>query len=190
MQSFSAKNRTPGLSERHLFRKRIHLYCSALLLLYIYNVSADSLQVPVQNSNTSDETVTYVVKDGDTFWDLAFEFTGDPFEWPFIWKDNPHIKNPHLIYPGDQLHISSASYKDSTTTVNDSDSGKYGQTTHAGTSSEPSLKEFSDGIKVNFFLAPVFLFGTFLWTKRDSSGTCIPEMQLWKSHVGKEHITF
>ena len=70
MQSFSAKNRTPGLSERHLFRKRIHLYCSALLLLYIYNVSADSLQVPVQNSNTSDETVTYVVKDGDTFWIL------------------------------------------------------------------------------------------------------------------------
>lgn len=186
MQSFSAKNRTPGLSERHLFRKRIHLYCSALLLLYIYNVSADSLQVPVQNSNTSDETVTYVVKDGDTFWDLAFEFTGDPFEWPFIWKDNPHIKNPHLIYPGDQLHISSASYKDSTTTVNDSDSGKYGQTTHAGTSSEPSLKEFSDGIKGKFLLSTRFFSSVpFLWTKRDSSGNMYPGNAVVEKPRGK-----
>jgi hypothetical protein len=47
----------------------------------------------------------YIVKKGDTLWDLSDEFLQDPFLWPDIWHNNPHIQNPHLIYPGDSLSI-------------------------------------------------------------------------------------
>ncbi|MBB1269740.1 LysM peptidoglycan-binding domain-containing protein [Shewanella sp. SR44-3] len=48
---------------------------------------------------------TYVVKKGDTLWDISGYFLNDPWRWPTLWGGNPHIANPHLIYPGDQLTL-------------------------------------------------------------------------------------
>lgn len=48
---------------------------------------------------------SYVVKKGDTLWDISAIFLDDPWRWPTLWDVNPQIANPHLIYPGDELAL-------------------------------------------------------------------------------------
>lgn len=48
---------------------------------------------------------TYVVKKGDTLWDISGVFLEKPWNWPQLWHANPQIENPNLIYPGDVLNL-------------------------------------------------------------------------------------
>lgn len=63
------------------------------------NLHADELRL-VENAPTS-----YVVVKGDTLWDISAKFLKDPWLWPQLWRINPEVENPHLIYPGDQLKL-------------------------------------------------------------------------------------
>ena len=42
----------------------------------------------------------HVVQPGDTLWDLSSRYLNSPWLWPRVWSYNPHITNPHWIYPG------------------------------------------------------------------------------------------
>lgn len=50
----------------------------------------------------------YVIKKGDTLWDITRKLLKDPLKWRRVWRLNPHIKNPDLIYPGNRVRITPA----------------------------------------------------------------------------------
>lgn len=52
-----------------------------------------------------DAPKTYIVEKGDTLWDISTVFLDQPWLWPKLWRLNPEIANPHLIYPGDVLTL-------------------------------------------------------------------------------------
>lgn len=49
---------------------------------------------------------TYVVKSGDTLWGISGMYLKRPWRWPELWGMNLQaIRNPHLIFPGQTLHL-------------------------------------------------------------------------------------
>lgn len=47
----------------------------------------------------------YIVKRGDTLWDISRRFLGSPWYWPKLWSKNPQIYNPHWIFPGNVINF-------------------------------------------------------------------------------------
>ncbi len=55
-------------------------------------------------SCNENQCIHHVVK-GDTLWHISTTYLRDPLLWPRIWKNNPEIKNPNLIYPKQQIRV-------------------------------------------------------------------------------------
>ncbi len=66
-------------------------------------LSTETLAESLPNNETLPSV--YTVKTGDTLWDISSHFLKQPWLWPSLWQANPEIKNPHLIYPGDELYL-------------------------------------------------------------------------------------
>ena len=70
----------------------------AFLAIPLFSL-AEQLQI------NNDAPKIYVVEKGDTLWDISAIFLKQPWLWPKLWRLNPEIDNPHLIYPGDVLKL-------------------------------------------------------------------------------------
>ena len=81
-------------------------FCLAVFLpLFSSTVQSQSGSEAVEFKDGSPDR--YVVQEGDTLWDIANRFLDDPWRWPLIWRENQAIENPHLIFPGDLLVVTS-----------------------------------------------------------------------------------
>lgn len=49
----------------------------------------------------------HMVVKGDTLWDIAGRYLGNPYLWPQIWEANSYITKARLIYPGDPVLLPS-----------------------------------------------------------------------------------
>lgn len=68
--------------------------------------SADELALPAQVTSSDIKPnlpQPYIVKKGDTLWDIAKYFFKNPKKWMGIWERNLYISNPDLIYPGNEI---------------------------------------------------------------------------------------
>lgn len=79
-------------------KKFIGLSLTALLISAVA-VAQDAVDL------NPDHPTRYIVKKGDTLWDISTQFLVEPWRWPEIWQTNPQVENPHLIYPGDELSL-------------------------------------------------------------------------------------
>lgn len=91
-------------------RKIVAVLAISFLFMTPGLVKADEVRVPGAEAESgkagqADEPVYYTIVKHDTLWDISKRFLKNPFKWPKIWKINPYIKNPDLIYPGNMVKI-------------------------------------------------------------------------------------
>ncbi|HKJ84099.1 MAG TPA: LysM peptidoglycan-binding domain-containing protein [Mariprofundaceae bacterium] len=75
---------------------------------------ADNLAMPAavtQKDIKPNLPQPYIVKKGDTLWDIANYFFKSPMKWMRIWEHNLYITNPDLIYPGNKIWFDQAKAK-------------------------------------------------------------------------------
>ncbi|MFC7005257.1 LysM peptidoglycan-binding domain-containing protein [Bowmanella sp. JS7-9] len=70
-----------------------------LIMLAVMPLSVLAIQI----KDTAPDV--YIVKKGDTLWDISSMYLEKPWQWPELWRNNTFLTNPHLIYPGDELRL-------------------------------------------------------------------------------------
>jgi len=80
-----------------------HMLKKIILTLSLCACSLNLLAGELKINDTAPKT--HVVVKGDTLWDISALFLEQPWLWPKLWRLNPEINNPHLIYPGDIIKL-------------------------------------------------------------------------------------
>ena len=80
---------------------------TAVLLLLFFVQPAIGQRIIMVDSQTEEDDVPALVEvqEGDTLWQLCDHYLADARMWPTVWALNPHITNPHWIYPGDIIRM-------------------------------------------------------------------------------------
>ncbi|HJT98994.1 MAG TPA: LysM domain-containing protein [Rhodanobacteraceae bacterium] len=83
-----------------MLKKLLAVSAGLLFTLTVFAATVRTVEWAEQHTDR------YIVRKGDTLWDISARFLKKPWLWPEIWQDNPQVRNPHLIYPGDELVLS------------------------------------------------------------------------------------
>ncbi len=102
----------------------------------------------------SDAPQSYTVVRGDTLWHISRRFLNSPWRWKEIWHNNPQIKNPHLIYPGDRLAIINVNGQQKITIV-ESDNTYHGTNTGRRTRDGRPVLRYSPHIRSESLDQPI-----------------------------------
>ena len=95
-RSSRARLRSPEWHTRVVFK----LLATALCILPTVRLAQSA--IPRLSETAPD---TYVVERGDTLWDISALFLNGPWRWPELWRVNPDVRDPNLIYAGDTLYL-------------------------------------------------------------------------------------
>ena len=76
-----------------------------VLIFTLTTSTAFAQMIRVNDTPTDGIPEEYLVEKGDTLWDICDFYFRDARRWPSVWALNPHVTNPHWIYPGDILRL-------------------------------------------------------------------------------------
>ena len=96
-----------GCTKMNPKRRNMLPYLACTVLLCLTMIGLVALEKVVAVEALSEAKAYYIVREGDTLWDITENFYEDPYLWPSVWGTNPHISNPHWIYPGDPIYLAS-----------------------------------------------------------------------------------
>jgi len=90
-----------------IFKRQFRpVICLALFTAMMTSFHCQAAALP-EGVEKDDIGYYYIIKKGDTLWDLSQKFFNSAFLWPELWKENSDvpIPNPHLIYPGQKIRL-------------------------------------------------------------------------------------
>ncbi len=107
----------------------------------IQDTNANMVVNATSNINSRLGSTDYAIKQVDCLWNISFQFLGNPFQWAYIWQNNPQIKNPDLIFPGDVLTIPDRDNVNQVTTIDNSGSELSSESSSVSSSFQSKTEE-------------------------------------------------